>query len=71
MSILRMLNELHEGRAKEYMANKIAGICTCDGQESLDPADHDPKCPAYKKLQDGDYGSDDIDAAEYRFGKDR
>lgn len=60
-----------EGASKRAAESNIERICTCEGGMSLDPADHDKDCPAYKKLQDGDYSSDDIDAAEYKFGRDR
>jgi hypothetical protein len=63
--------KISEGQSKRKAESAIEKICNCDGGCSLDPSDHEKSCPAYKKLQDGDYSGDDIDAAEYKYGKDR
>lgn len=67
-NITDALTALSEGQTKRKMESKIEKACTCDGGASLDPADHEKECPAYDMLQDGDYGSDEIDRAEYQYG---
>jgi hypothetical protein len=60
-----------EGQTKKKMESKVEKMCTCDGGASLDYSDHKKSCPAYKMLKDDDFGSDEIDQAEYQYGADR
>lgn len=62
------LGKLSEGMTKKALEDKIEKMCNCDGGASLDPDEHETTCPAYDKLVDGDYGSDDMDKAEYDRG---
>jgi hypothetical protein len=66
--ILKTLEVLTEGRSKRAAEDEVEKLCNCDGGMSLDADEHDKGCPARKKIEKGDFGSDAIDAAEYRMG---